>query len=122
MTNQVEPTTLKLISGSTKPFDIVIYDDNDVLAVLAGATAGTFIIKRSVNDSTSVLVRTTTGITPTLTLDIPNSKLIGALSQEEADDLPVGVFIGMISVQFGANWEDSDPFIVEITPGFASHA
>lgn len=121
MTSQVEPTTLKLTKGSTKPFDIVFYDDNDVLAVLAGASAGTFIIKKSVNGA-NILVRTTTGGTPTLTLDIPNAKLIGALSQIEADALPVGTFIGMASVQFGSKWEDSDPFIVEIAPGFASHA
>ena len=108
---------LTLIVGSIKPFQVVLYDQDDKLEDLTGATEATLVIRESATSEDNILFRSTSD--NTLDLSIEDATLEGSLTQEEADDLPIGDYIGSVAVLFPDGWQISDPFIVRIQPKIA---
>lgn len=103
---------LEIVQGSVKPFEVLIKDENENPEDLSGAVSATLSIKEDIDQSATVLFRSTDA--GNLTIDIPNSKLQATLLQAEADAFVPGDYIGGINVKIGTEWFPSDPFIIRI--------
>lgn len=115
------PTTLLLIKGSTASFEIYLYDNLGNAEDISSAQAATFVVKEYEEASTSVLTRATSAAN--LSIDTGNRKLVGTLTQGEADALVPGTYIGVASLRFGAtNWVNCKRVTVVVQNSFASHS
>lgn len=111
---------LRIVKGSTKPFDIELFDDNDVVEDLSTATLATFVMRNELTGSNVLLLRTTDG---NLAIDSGDSKLTGTLTQIQADALVAGVYIAEAAIRFGAtDWIHTDPFYVRVLLSAAPHS
>jgi hypothetical protein len=109
---------LVLIQGSTKDFDILLFDQNDSPESLAGADQATFAVKETVDAGTNILLRRTADAN--LTITAASGKLTATLTQVESDALKPGTYIGEAAVRFpGPKWLHTDPFFVRIQPPVA---
>ena len=108
-------TILEIVRGSTKPFDIFIFDENEVAEDLSAADRAVVEIRKSI-DGEIVLARDTTA--SNLSINTSLKKLTATMLGYEAATLPIGDFIGSAKIRFGDNdsWQDTDPFIVRILP------
>lgn len=106
-------TVLELIKGSTKPFDVFLFDENEVKEDLSSADRAIIQVRKSIGGDI-VLSRDTTA--NNLTIDSANGKLVATLTGAEAAALSTGTFIASAKVRFGDDdsWQDTDPFQVII--------
>lgn len=109
--------TLTLLQGSVRPFDIVLYDGNDELEDLTGATDATFRVLADPEDASSPIIDIDTD--GDLAINISSSKLTGTLSQDDADDLAPGLYVGQVGIKISGSWLYTDPFHVRIKDSFA---
>lgn len=110
---------LELIIGSTTDFDVELFDDNDAAEDLSEVTEATLVIKDALDGFDVLLLRRTTD--DTLTVDVANSKLTATLTQDEADDLEAGQYVGEVALEIDGKWRHSRPFLVTIRPSAAPH-
>lgn len=115
-----QPDTLEIVRGSVMPFDVYIFDEEGVAEDLSAVTAASLIVKPSAESPTQVFKRQTSA--GNLTVDAENSKLVGTLTQAEANGLVAGLYIGEVALQIGGAWRHSDPFYVRVAPSMAPHA
>lgn len=112
---------LRLVKGSTKPFDVFLLDDNDAAEDFSTAQEATLVIKESLQAEDEIL--SLSSFDDNLTIDEDTGKVTGTLTQDEADDLPPGSYVGEVAVRMGAtDWIHSDPFLVVIEPSAAPHS
>jgi len=110
--------TLTLLQGSVRSFDIGLVDSNEVAEVLTGATDATFRVLADPDDATSPIIDQDTTVAD-LVIDIPNSKLVGTLTQSQADALDPGLYIGQAGIKIAGSWLYTEPFHVRIQDSFA---
>lgn len=111
-------TTLTILQGSTRPFDLLIVDDAGVGEALDSADHATFSVRETVSSLTDVLLRRTAD--GNLSINKAEKKLVGTLSQAEADALSPGLYVGQVSIRLdGIEWVKSDFFHVLIEKSFA---
>ena len=110
--------TLELIQGSVRPFSIELYDENDTAENLTGATDATFRVLADPDDPSSPVIDLDTG-SANLSIDIVNAKLVGTLSQVEADALEPGLYVGQAAIKISGSWLFTLPFHVRIKDSFA---
>lgn len=115
-----QPDTLTLIMGSTVPFDVYLFDEEDVAEDLSAVTAATFIVKPSAVSPTFVLKRQTAS--GNLTVNADEAKLTATITQAEANGLVAGMYVGEVALQIGGAWRHTDPFFVRVVPSMAPHA
>ncbi len=114
------PSELVLVVGSTTAFEIHLEDQNGQPEDLSAVAAASFTIRESVNSTATILARATS--TTTLTIDVPGHRLVGTLTQGEADALLPGSFIGEAALRFGAtDWRHTDRIAVRILKQVATH-
>lgn len=110
---------LMLVAGSSNPFELLFLDANGVKESFAGSSDGTMVIKESSNGAV-ILKRTKAAAN--LTVDSTNSKFVCTLTQNEADALVPGVYIGEAAIAFGSQWFHTLTFIVRIVKGLTPHS
>lgn len=111
---------LVLIKGSTKPFDVLVFDQNDQPENLTVFDHATFTLRDSETASNLLLRRTADG---NLTINAGASKLTATLTQPEADALKTGDLVAMVSFRETATgkWVDLDRIRVRVLNSFATH-
>lgn len=111
---------LVLLKGSTKPFDIFIFNQDDQPEVLSAFDAATFSIREEESGPDIVLLRTAD---VNLAIDTANAKLTGTLSQPQADALKVGPMVGDVALRetSSGKWFHLDRIRVRVLNGFAPH-
>jgi len=111
-------STLELIKGSTKPFDVLIFDENEVMEDLSDVDRAIVQVRRSVSGEIILSRDTTAG---NLVVVVADGKLTATMSGVEAADLPTGTFIGTALLRFGNDdsWQTADPFFVIIRASVA---
>jgi len=107
---------LELVAGSVKPFDIYLYDENDVKENLAAATRATFRVVAARGDTTYI-IDIDTGAE--VTIDSVNGRLVCQLTQVQADALEEGTYIGQATVEISSAWYYTDPFLVKVLDSIA---
>ena len=105
---------LTVIQGSTKPFHIKIFNDNDLAEDLSTADKATFRITEYIGSAVDILLRDTGAAN--LVINKADSRLEVTLNITEAEGLSLGTFLGQAAVRFGSedSWFYTDPFRVVI--------
>ncbi len=112
---------LLLIKGSTKPFDVFVFDQNDQPENLAVFDQATLVLRESDAGANLLLRRTADG---NLSINTTASKLTATLSQGEADGLKAGgELVAMVSLRetLTQKWVDLDRIRVKVLNSFAVH-
>jgi len=114
VTAAVAALVLELIQGSTKPFDVYIFDENEVAEDLSSADRAIVEIRKSMGGDVVLSRDSSAG-----NVTIGTGKLTCTLLAYEAAALDTGDFIGAAKVRFSDDdaWQDTDPFIVRVLPG-----
>ena len=109
---------LVLYAGSTSQWDLPLVNEEGEDLSLSGADAASFTIKASVEDadSAAILHLDTTGISPGLSLDSVNKKLVASPTSTQMNALAPGVYIAQAGVRYGSatTWRYSDWVQVEV--------
>ena len=108
---------LEVTVGSVLEWDILLVDEDGNGEPVSGWAAATLAVK---DGDTEILVRTT--VAGNLSINTADKKLVATLTQEEADALSPGVYVGEAAGQTASGWVHTDPFMVEIEEGRAPHA
>lgn len=107
--------TLTIQAGSTADLEVRLFDPDGAAEDLTGADAAHLTVRTVIDDETSEkLVRSTAAAN--LSIDVAGGKLVATLTQEEADGLPDGAFVGQASVRIGGTWFVTREFTVRIHP------
>ena len=113
---------LKLVKGSTQPFEIYVFDENDAPANLSVFDKATFSLREEEAGSTLLLRRTEDA---NLTINTGASKLVATLSQAEADALKAGgILIADVAFRTPApdlKWVHLDRIKVKVLNSFTPH-
>lgn len=110
---------LTLVVGSANPFELLFRAANDAVQSLAGASDYVVVIRES-TVGTVLIKRTKTA--GTVTVDVPNGKLVCTMTQPEADALVAGAYIGEAALLFGTTWIHTKSFVVNVLRGVATHS
>jgi hypothetical protein len=101
-----------------KPFDILLFDENDNAESLVGATDATFRVLKFIEDEAANAILDVDTASE-LAIDIVNSRLTVTMTTAQADALPVGTFVGQANIKISGKWFATDPFHVKVSKRFA---
>ncbi len=111
---------LILIKGSTKPFDVYLYDANDAAENLAPFDQATLAVREEESGANQLLRKTSDA---TLSISVSASKLIAVLTQVEADALVPGLYVADVALRETSTqkWIHTDRFKVRVVNSMAPH-
>jgi len=115
------PKELELIIGSTKPFQVKLFDEQDGAEDLSAADKATFSIRDGLDETTDVLLFDTGGVAADLSIDEPNSQLVATPVAGTWTGVEAGEYIGQAAVRFGDadSWQKTDLITVLIRASIA---